>query len=97
MLGRPVQQLGARLVRVWPVCGHDLVGLAAEHEVDRRRHRLGHGLGKLIAPVADHPASMIEALARVFLWTAGRLHDAVERREGEDDEISHRCLLLSYI
>jgi hypothetical protein len=86
---RTVERLGAGTVGVWPVGGEDLVGLAAEDEVEGLCHELSHGPLHLLVPVPERPAAVFEATAGVLLRAAGRLHDAVEGKEGVDDELSH--------
>src|SRR5262249_9306232 len=84
-----------RLVgRLRPVGREDLVGPAAEEESKRVAHLLGHCLAARLVEVADRPAPVLEVSRGVLVGTAGGLHDAVERDERKDDELSHSVAIL---
>ena len=69
--------------------GEDLVGLAAEQEIERVGHGRVHGLVHDVVPVAERPAAVLEAAVGVLFRRAGGLHDAVERHERVHDELAH--------
>src|SRR5918997_1364438 len=71
------------------MCGEDVVGLASEHEVERRAHRLAHDLTHLLVPIVHRPATVNEATAVVLCRSARGLHDPVEGQEGAYDQLSH--------
>jgi transketolase len=90
VLGGVVQLLGARIVSgVRPEPGEDVVGLAAEHQIERHTHRLAHDLAHLLVPVVHGPAPVRELPAVVLPGPARRLNDPVERHERAHDQLSH--------
>src|SRR5579862_3364554 len=77
----PVEQPGDRVVRVGdvgPVRREDVVGLAAEQQVERPAEDIAHGAAQRLVEMGGGPAAEGEAAGRVLLRAAGRLHDAVE-------------------
>src|SRR5262249_7350294 len=88
----PVEEGGDRVVwigDVGPVRREDLVGLAAEQQVERAAKDLAHGAAERRVEVRRGPAAEREAAGRVLLRATGRLHDAVEAGEGGDDDSAH--------
>jgi hypothetical protein len=72
-----------------PVGGKDVVGLAAEQEIERRREGLAHGGADDVVPICRGPAAIFEAAGGVFFRAARRLHDTVEAEERSGYDLSH--------
>src|SRR5690349_17793070 len=96
VLGGVIQRLSARIVaRVRPKGGENVVGLAAEKEIERLAHGFAHDLPHLVVPVVHRPAAVRESSFTVLLRTAWSLHDPVESHEGAHDQLSHLSHVLS--
>src|SRR5205814_911509 len=52
-------------------------------------HALAEARADVVAPIGPGPAAVLESAVAVLVLSAGRLHDAVERHELGDDELSH--------
>src|SRR3954468_10610134 len=86
--------MGSIIVLVGPVRGENLVGLAAEQEVELLLEDAVDLFAELLIEIGHHPAAELEALGRILRRPAGRLHDAVHRNEGADDYLPHGSLSL---
>src|SRR5262249_41692428 len=71
---------------IGPVRREDIVGLAAEQQVEGPAEDLAEGAAERLVEMRRRPAAQREAAGRVFLWAARRLHDAVEAGEGGNDD-----------
>ena len=66
-----------------------LIGLSAEQERTGLCGPLGHDRGELLIEVGHQPPAVPEAAVAVLVGAAGRLHDAIQRQEGSDNQLSH--------
>src|SRR5688572_21907545 len=85
--------MGSVFVVVGPVPGENLVGLAAEQEVEFLEDAVELFAERLIE-IGHHPAAELEALGRILGRPAGRLHDAIHGNHGADDNLPHGSLSL---
>src|SRR5687768_921372 len=81
--------MGSVFVVVGPVPGENLVGLAAEQEVEFLLEDAVELFAELLIEIGHHPAAELEALGRIFPRPAGRLHDAIHGNHGADDNLPH--------
>src|SRR5687768_14341349 len=58
------------------------------------QHDPVEALADVIVPVRDRTAAVLESSVGIFVLAAGRLHDAVERDELGNDQLSHRASRL---
>src|SRR5216117_1586327 len=65
------------------------VGAPAEQEGVDVLHEAEEGGADVVVPVGAGPAAVGEAAIGVFVFAAGRLHDAVQGDEFVYDELSH--------
>src|SRR5216117_3554820 len=79
---------------VRPVPSENLVGLAAEEEIELLLEEAVELFARLLSEIGHLPAAELEALGRILSWPAGRLHDAVHGNEGADDYLPHGSLPL---
>src|SRR5438045_9044177 len=86
--------MGGVFVVVGPVPGEDLVGLAAEQEVEVLLEDAVELFAELSIEVGHRPAAELEALGRILGRPAGRLHDAIDGNLGADDNLPHGSLSL---
>src|SRR5216117_3592530 len=86
--------MGSFFVLVGPVPGENLVGLAAEQEVELLVEEVVDLFAALLTEIGHRPAAELEALGRIFGRPAGRLHDAIHGNEGADDYLPHGSLSL---
>src|SRR6267378_4675421 len=84
--------VGRIFVVVRPVPGENLVGLAAEEEIELLLEEAVELFARLLSEIGHLPAAELEALGRILSWPAGRLHDAVHGNEGADDYLPHGSL-----
>src|SRR5213594_2784916 len=82
------------LVVVGPVRGENLVGLAAEQEVEFLLEDTVELFAKLSIEIGHLPATELEAPGWILGRPAGRLHDAIHGNHGADDNLPHRSLSL---
>jgi hypothetical protein len=87
--------VGSVLVVVGPVRGEDLVGLAAEQEVESLLEDAGELLAELSIEIGHRPAAELEGIGRILGWPSGRLHDAIEGNLGADDDLPHESVFVS--
>src|SRR5687768_3324993 len=87
--------MGSVFVVVGPVRGEDLVGLAAEQEVELLLEDAVELFAELLIEIGHHPAAELEALGRILGRPAGRLHDAIHGNHGADDNLPHGSRSLS--
>src|SRR5829696_6576330 len=78
-----------RGVLVGPVGGENLVGLAAEQEVEFLLEQAVDFFAANLVEVGHRPAAELEAMSRILRRPAGRLHDAIQGNLGADDNLSH--------
>jgi len=100
-LGRGVEGVGhvgaARVIGrggrvrfgVRPVRGEDVVGRAAQQQIERLGEKLTDRIAGLFATERRDPAAKPEAASLVFLGADGSLQDAVKAGEYADDELAH--------
>src|SRR5258706_13741559 len=81
-----------RMFVVRPVRGKNLVGLAAEEEIELLLEDAVELFAKLVIEIGHLPAAELEALGRILRWPAGRLHDAVHGNHCADDYLPHGSL-----
>src|SRR5437867_6605672 len=86
--------MGSFFVLVGPVPGENLVGLAAEQEVEFLLEDTVELFAELLTEIGHRPAAELEALGRVLGRPAGRLHDAIHGNLGADDNLPHGSLSL---
>src|SRR5688572_24190133 len=86
--------MGSVFVVVGPVRGENLVGLAAEQQVEFLLEDVVELFAELLIEIGHHPAAELEALGRILGRPAGRLHDAIHGNHGADDNLPHGSLSL---
>src|SRR5206468_9401711 len=84
----------AAVGRVQPVRGENLVGLAAEEEIELLLEDAVELFAKLLIEIGHLPAAEPEAVGRILKWRAGRLHDAVHGNHCADDYLPQGSLSL---
>src|SRR5579863_85439 len=87
-----IEGAGDRAVRIadiGPVCGENVVGLAAEQQIKRPAENFAERSAERLVKIRGGPAAELKAAGRVLLRAAGRLHDAIEAQEGGDDDSAH--------
>src|SRR5947207_15720216 len=84
--------MGSVFFVVGPVRGENLVGLAAEQEVEFLLEDAVELFAELLIEIGHRPAAELEALGRILGRPAGRLHDAIHGNLGADDELPHGSL-----
>src|SRR5205814_1972211 len=89
--------VGRIFVIVWPVRGENLVGLAAEEEIELLLEDAVELFARILSEIGHLPSAEPEALGRIFGRTAGRLHDPVHGNEGADDYLPHGSLSLWHL
>src|SRR5229473_7127431 len=89
-----VEQFRDVAVVVRPVPGENLVGPAAEEEIELLLEDAVELFAKLLIEIGHLPAAELEALGRILMWPAGRLHDAVHGNHCADDYLPHGSLSL---
>src|SRR3989440_6967512 len=83
------------VVVVGPVRGENLVGLAAEQEVEFLLEDAVELFAERLIEIGHLPAAELEALGWILGRPAGRLHDAIHGNHGADDNLPHGSLSLS--
>src|SRR5438445_2865980 len=83
------------VVVVGPVRGENLVGLAAEQEVELLVEEVVDLFAEPLIEIGHLPAAELEALGWILGRPAGRLHDAIHGNHGADDNLPHGSLSLS--
>src|SRR5436189_6474101 len=83
------------VVVVGPVRGENLVGLAAEQQVEFLLEDAVELFAELLIEIGHHPAAELEALGWILGRPAGRLHDAIHGNLGADDNLPHGSRSLS--
>src|SRR5262245_45152680 len=86
--------MGSVFFVVGPVRGENLVGLAAEQEVEFLLEDAVELFAELLIEIGHRPAAELEALGRILSRRAGRLHDAIHGNLGADDNLPHGSLSL---
>src|SRR5688500_15257489 len=86
--------MGSVFVVVRPIRRKNLVGLAAEQEVEFLLEDAVELFAELLTEIGHHPAAELEALGRILGRSAGRLHDAIHGNHGADDNLPHGLLSL---
>jgi hypothetical protein len=81
--------MGSVFVLVWPVGGKNLIGLAAEQEVEFLLEDAVELFAELLIEIGHLPAAELEAIGRILGGRAGRLHDAIHGNHGADDNLPH--------
>src|SRR5436309_3071434 len=79
---------------VGPVRGENLVGLAAEQEVEFLLEDAVELFAELLIEIGHRPAAELEALGQILGRRAGRLHDAIHGNLGADDNLPHGSISL---
>src|SRR6059036_2450578 len=87
--------MGSVFFVVGPVRGENLVGLAAEEEVEFLLEDAVDLFAELWIEIGHRPAAELEALGAILGRAAGRLHDAIDGNLGADDNLPHGSLSLS--
>src|SRR2546428_14086104 len=82
------------VVVVGPVRGENLVGLAAEQEVEFLLEDAFELFAERLIEIGHLPAAELEALGWILGRPAGRLHDAIHGNHGADDNLPHGSLSL---
>src|SRR5438034_11828243 len=72
-----------------PVRGENLVGFAAEQEVEFLLEDVGELFAERLIEIGHLPAAELEALGGILGRPAGRLHDAIHGNHGADDNLPH--------
>src|SRR5256885_13578122 len=88
--------MGSVFILVGPVRGENLVGLAAEQEVEFLLEEMVDLFAELLIEIGHRPAAEPKALGRILAPRAGRLHDAVHGNLSADDNLSHGSLSSSW-
>src|SRR5512138_2943419 len=86
--------MGRVFVVVRPVPGENLVGLAAEQEIEFLLEDTIDLFAERLIEIGHRPAAELEFLGRIFGRPARCLHDAIDRNLGADDNFSHGSLSL---
>src|SRR5438874_8558874 len=86
--------MGSVFVLIGPVRGENLVGLAAEQEVEFLAEQAVDLFAELLIEIGHRPAAELEALGWILGRRAGRLHDAIHGNLGADDNLPHGSLSL---
>src|SRR5947207_6679659 len=86
--------MGSVFFVVGPVRGENLVGLAAEQEVEFLLEDAVELFAELSIEIGHLPATELEALGRILGRPAGRLHDTIDGDHGADDNLPHGSLSL---
>src|SRR5678815_2223037 len=86
--------MGSVFFLVGPVRGENLVGLAAEQEVEFLLEDAVDLFAALSSEIGHRPAAELEALGRILGRPAGPLHDAIHGNLGADDDLPHGSLSL---
>src|SRR5262245_24693225 len=81
--------MGSVFFVVGPVRGENLVGLAAEQEVEFLLEDAVDLFEGLLIEIGHRPAAELEAFGRILGRPARRLHDAIHGNLGADDNLSH--------
>jgi hypothetical protein len=81
--------MGSVFVVVRPIRRENLVGLAAEQEIEFLTEEAVNFLAELLIEIGHHPAAELEPPGRILGRSAGRLHDAVYGNLGADDDFPH--------
>src|SRR5881296_1265756 len=84
--------MGAVFFVVGPVRGENLVGLAAEQEVEFLLEDAVDLFAALFAEIGHRPAAELEAFGRILGRPAGRLHDAIHGNLGANNNLPHGSL-----
>src|SRR5437016_6287736 len=87
--------MGGVFVLVGPVRGENLIGLAAEQEVEFFLEDAVEFFAEFLIEIGHHPATELEALGRILSRRTGGLHHAVHGNLGADDSLPHWSLLCS--
>src|SRR5256885_13838271 len=82
------------VVVVGPVRGENLVGLAAEQQVEFLLEDAVELFAERLIEIGHLPAAELEALGWILGRPAGRLHDAIHGNHGADDNPPHGSLSL---
>jgi hypothetical protein len=82
----------SRVVR--PIRRENLVGLAAEQEVEFLLEDAVDLFAERLIEIGHRPAAELEALGRILGRRAGRLHDAIHGNLSADDNLPHGSLSL---
>src|SRR5205814_5020208 len=82
------------VVVVGPVRGENLVGLAAEQEVEFLLEDAVELFAELLIEIGHHPAAELEALGQILGRSARGLHDAIHGNLGTDNNLPHGSLSL---
>src|SRR2546430_16466907 len=82
------------VVVVGPVRGENLVGLAAEQQVEFLLEAAVELFAERLIEIGHLPAAELEALGWILGRPAGRLHDAIHGNHGADDNLPHGSLSL---
>src|SRR5437868_8268669 len=83
------------VVVVGPVRGENLVGLAAEQEVEFLLEDAVELFAEILIEIGHFPAAELEALGWILGRPAGHLHDAIHGNHGADDNLPHGSLPAS--
>src|SRR2546421_6268738 len=86
--------MGSVFFIVGPVRGENLVGLAAEQEVEFLLEDAVYLPPELLIEIGHRPAAELEALGRIFGRPAGGLHDTIHGHLGADGNLPHGSLSL---
>src|SRR5712671_4465951 len=86
--------MGSVFFVVGPVRGENLVGLAAEQEVEFFLEDAVELFAERLIEIGHLPAAELEALGWILGRPAGRLHDAIDGNHGDDDNLPHGSLPL---
>src|ERR1700716_4300985 len=82
------------VVVVGPVRGENLVGLAAEQQVELLLEDAVELFAERLIEIGHLPAAELEALGWILGRPAGSLHDAIHGNHGADDNLPHGSLSL---
>src|SRR3954465_3199073 len=86
--------MGSVFFVVGPVRGENLVGLAAEQEVEFLLEDSLDLFAARLIEIGHRPAAELEGLGRILGRSAGRLHDAIHGDLRADDDLPHGSLSL---
>src|SRR5918993_193590 len=79
----------AAFIVIGPVRGENLVGLAAEQEIELLLKEAIDLFAEHLIEIRHPPSAELKALGRILGWPARRLHDAVHGNHGADGYLSH--------
>src|SRR5215203_3160679 len=92
VLGRAIELLAEHFVRAFhkgPVSRENVVGSAPEEQIEVPGEERVEALADSLIKILRQPPTEREAASRIFVGTAGRLHDSIQREKYSANDLSH--------